>query len=192
MPKPHESSSQAMVTLPGLKDIFEALRQGRHLCQADGSLYRYLEDHRETFSDLFGQLGFELKKHRRDFYYFYSRNTISEKSERMAVFMFMLIEWITDQGHNIEEALMNQQFSFDELPHLTTQRHRDIMAQLGIFDGDGLRTVGTNMIRMGFAERVNDEVFAFRCPVYRFLDICQDIASSQTQNGPGEEGGNHE
>jgi hypothetical protein len=61
------------------------------------------------------------------------------------------------------------------------------MAQFGIYDGDGLRTVGTNMIRMGFAERVNDEVFAFRCPVYRFLDICQDIAHSQAQDGPGEE-----
>jgi hypothetical protein len=177
MPKPHESSSQAMVTLPGLKDIFEALRQGRHLCQADGSLYRYLEDHRETFTDLFGQLGFELKKHRRDFYYFYSRNTISEKSERMAVFMFMLIEWITDQGHNIEETLMNQQFNCDELPHLSTGRYRDILSQLSIFDRDGLVTIITNMARMGFVERVNEKTFAFRSPVYRFLDICQEIAS---------------
>jgi hypothetical protein len=180
-------SSRAMAPLPNLRGVFEALRQGRHLSRADGFLYQSLEDDREVFASLFDQLGFELKKHRRDFYYFCSPNTMSERSERIAVFMFILIEWITDQGHNIEEALMSQQFSFDELPHLTTQRHRDIMAQLGIFDGDGLRTVGTNMIRMGFAERVNDDVFAFRCPVYRFLDICQDIARSQAQDGPGEE-----
>jgi hypothetical protein len=185
-------SNQAMGTLPHLRGIFEALRQGRHLSRADGLLYQSLEDDREVFTSLFDQLGFELKKHRRDFYYFCSPNAMSERSERLAVFMFILIEWITDQGHNIEEALMSQQFSFDELPHLTTQRYCDYMAQLGILDSDGLRTIVTNMIRTGFAERVNDEVFAFRCPVYRFLDICQDIASSQTQNGPGEEGGDHE
>jgi hypothetical protein len=182
-----EPSSRAMATLPHLRDIFEALRQGRHLSLADGSLYQSLEDDREVFSNLFEQLGFELKKHRRDFYYFCSPNTMSERSERIAVFMFILIEWITDQGHNIEEALMNQQFISHELPHLTILRYRDILAQLGILDSDGLDTIVTNMIRMGFAERVNEKVFAFRCPVYRFLDICQDIACSQTQDGPGEE-----
>ncbi len=187
-----EPSSRAMATLPNLRGVFEALRQGRHLSRADGFLYQSLEDDREVFASLFDQLGFELKKHRRDFYYFCSPNTMSERSERIAVFMFILIEWITDQGHNIEEALMTQQFSFDELPHLTTQRYRDYMAQLGILDSDGLRTIVTNMIRTGFSERVNDEVFAFRCPVYRFLDICQDIARSQTQNGSGEEGEDNE
>jgi hypothetical protein len=180
-------SNQAMGTLPHLRGVFEALRQGRHLSLADGLLYQSLEDDREVFSNLFEQLGFELKKHRRDFYYFCSPNTMSERSERIAVFMFILIEWITDQGNNIEEALMSQQFISDELPHLTTLRYRDILAQLGILDSDGLDTIVTNMIRMGFAERVNEKVFAFRCPVYRFLDICQDIACSQTQDGPGEE-----
>jgi len=182
-----EHTNQAVTTLPGLKEIFEALRQGRHLCRADGQLYQQLEDHRKAFVNLFDQLGFELKKHRRDFYYFYSPNTISEKSERIAVFMFILIEWITDQGRNIEEALMNQQFNYDDLPHLTTARYRDILAQLNVFDGDGLVTIITNMARMGFAERINDQVFAFRSPVYRFLDICQDIARSQKQEEPAME-----
>lgn len=182
-----EPLSQAMATWPNLKDIFEALRQGRHLSRADGLLYQSLEGDREAFTNLFDQLGFELKKHRRDFYYFCCPNTLSERSERMAVFMFILIERITDQGYNIEEALMSQQFGFEELPHLTTLRYRDIMAQLNVLDSDGLGTIVTNMIRMGFAERVNDQVFAFRCPVYRFLDICQDIARSQTQDELGEE-----
>ena len=114
----------------------------------------------------------------------YSPYTMSEKSERIAVFMFILIEWITDQGQNIEEALMNQQFSYDELPHLTTARYRDILAQLNVFDTDGLATIVTNMARMGFAERINDQTFAFRSPVYRFLDICQDIARTQKQEEP--------
>jgi len=179
-----EHAHQAAATLPGLKEIFEALRQGRHLCLADGQLYQQLEDHREAFAGLFDQLGFELKKHRRGFYYFYSPYTMSEKSERIAVFMFILIEWITDQGQNIEEALMNQQFSYDELPHLTTARYRDILAQLNVFDTDGLATIVTNMARMGFAERINDQTFAFRSPVYRFLDICQDIARTQKQEEP--------
>jgi hypothetical protein len=100
------------------------------------------------------------------------------------VFMFILIESITDQGQAIEEALMNQQFNVDGLPHLTTVRYREYMAQLDILDDEGLDRIVTNMVRMGFADRVTDQVFAFRCPVYRFLDICLDIARNQKQKAP--------
>ena len=179
-----EHTNQAVTTLPGLKEIFEALRQGRHLCRADGQLYQQLEDHRKAFVNLFDQLGFELKKHRRDFYYFYAPNIMTEKSQRIALFMFILIQWITDQGQPIEEALMNQQFNYDELPHFKNARYQEMLAQLNVVDTDGLATIVTNMARMGFADRINDQIFAFRTPVYRFLDICQDIARSQKQDEP--------
>jgi hypothetical protein len=181
------SNNQAIMTLPGLKEIFEALRQGRHLCQADGRLYQQLDDHQETYTHLFDQLGFELRKHKRDFYYFYAPNATTDKSQRIAVFMFILIQHITDQGHPIEETLMNQQFNYNELPHLGSARYQEIMAQLGIVDTDDLATIVTGMARMGFVDRINDQTFAFRPPVYRFLDICQDIARYQTQTKPAAE-----
>lgn len=166
----------ALADFPGLKDIFEALRQGRHLCRADGTLYQQLDDHQAVYTHLFDQLGFELRKHTRDFYYFYAPNPLGDRSKRIAVFMFILIQSVTDQGQSIEEALMNQQFTYDELPHLSSARYQEIMAQLDVSDTDDLASIVTSMTRMGFADRINDQTFAFRTPVYRFLDICQDIA----------------
>ena|SRR3989339_1559736 len=177
MTNQHEDT-KAYINLPGLQEIFEALRQGRHICQGDGEIYRQLSERHDDFISLFSQLGFELKKHRRNFYYFHSSNTMSGQSEKMAVFMFILIESIADQGHNIEDTLMNQQFTYGNLSHLTIARYREIMNQLEIFDENGLIGIVSSMARIGFVECINDISFAFRSPIYRFLDVCQDIAQN--------------
>jgi len=179
MNKQDEINVRVFVELPSLQEIFEALRQGRHICQTDGHIYNHLNENYNAFNVLFGQLGFELKRHRRDFYYFHSPNSMSGQSEKMAVFMFILIEHIADKGHNIEDTLMNQQFAYNQLPHLKNARYRGIMSQLDVLDEDNLINIVTNMERTGFAERLNDSLFAFRCPIYRFLDICQDISIKQ-------------
>lgn len=168
-----------VVDLPGLQEIFEALRQGRHICQGDGKIYRQLSDHYNDFISLFRQLGFELKKHRRDFYYFHSPNSMSGQSEKMAVFMFILIESLADQGLAIEDTLMNQQFAYGNLPHLATARYREIMNQLEITNEDALIGIVNSMSRLGFVVGINDASFAFQTPVYRFLDICQDIVQNR-------------
>lgn len=175
----NNNSTTDLIQLPGLQEIFETLRQGRHICLADGRLYTQLSENYDAFGALFGQLGFDLKKHRRDFYYFHSANSMSGQSEKMAVFMFILIEHIADKGLNIEDTLMNQQFAYAELPHLKNARYKAMMSQLEVLDEDGLVGIVTAMDRTGFAERLNDSLFAFRSPVYRFLDICQEFALQQ-------------
>jgi hypothetical protein len=182
-----ENTVKAFVELPGLQEIFEALRQGRHICQTDGAIYYNLKENHKAFTALFAQLGFELKKHRRDFYYFHSSNSMSGQSEKMAVFMFILIEHIADKGYNIESTLMNQQFAYNQLPHLKNARYKSIMSQLDVLDEDGLISIVTSMDRTGFAERINDSSFAFKSPIYRFLDICQDISVKQKTNTSLEE-----
>ena len=184
MPNTDVPDQPALMDFPGLKDIFEALRQGRHLCRADGALYQQLGDHREIYTHLFEQLGFELRKHKRDFYYFYAPNALGDRSKRIAVFMFILIQRMTDQGQPIEETLMNQQFTYDELPHLSSARYQEIMAQLDVSDSNDLVNIVTSMVRMGFVDRINDQTFAFRTPVYRFLDICQEIARRDRPTEP--------
>jgi hypothetical protein len=179
MNKQDDADVKTFVELPGLREIFEALRLGRHICQPDGRIYNQLNENYDAYNALFAQLGFDLKKHRRDFYYFHSPNSMSGQSEKMAVFMFILIEHIADKGHNIEETLMNQQFAYNQLPHLKNARYKNIMNQLDVLDEDGLIDIVANMDRTGFAEHLNDSSFAFRSPIYRFLDICQDISLKQ-------------
>lgn len=173
-----QKKNNLFVDLPWLQEIFEELRQGKHICQADGDLYFQLCERHNDFTALFRQLGFELKKHRRGFYYFHSSSNMSGQAEKIAVFMFMLIEHIADQGDNIEDALMNRQFPYSDLPHLSTDRYRAIMNQLEIMDEEGLRDVLRSMARIGVVDCINDSLFAFRSPVYRFLDICQEITTA--------------
>jgi hypothetical protein len=177
MYKQSDTSVKTFTELPDLQEIFESLRQGRHICQLDGRIYHQLSENYNTYYALFDKLGFALKKHRREFYYFHSTNSMSVQSEKMAVFMFILIEYIADQGHNIEDTLMNQQFAFNQLPHLKNARYKNIMSQLNVLEEEDLINIISHMDRTGFAERLNDAYFAFRSPVYRFLDICQDISS---------------
>lgn len=179
MNKQDSSDAKVFVDLPGLQEVFEALRYGRHICQIDGRIYNQLNENYKAYTALFAQLGFELKRHRRDFYYFHSSNSMSGQSEKMAVFMFILIEHIADKGLNIEDTLINQQFAYSQLPHLKNARYKGIMSQLDVTEEDGLFNIVTNMDRTGFAERLNDSSFAFRSPIYRFFDICQDIAAKQ-------------
>lgn len=174
-----QKNNNLFVDLPRLQEIFEELRQGKHICQADGDIYFQISERHNDFTALFRQLGFELKKHRRGFYYFHhSSSNMSTQAEKIAVFMFMLIEHLADQGDNIEDALMNRQFAYSDLPHLSTDRYRAIMHQLEIIDEEDLHDVLKNMARIGVVDCINDSVFAFRSPVYRFLDICQEIATA--------------
>ena len=77
--------------------------------------------------------------------------------------------------------------AINQLPHLKNARYKNNMSQLDVLDEDGLANIVTSMVRTGFAERLNDSSFAFRSPVYRFLDICQDISVKQKRNASLEE-----
>jgi len=168
-------SQDSPFALPQLSLIFDALRRGRHLCSEDGKPYWALRDHFDAFQDLFHQLGFRLEQHPRDFFYFRGKDSLSPQASKMAVFVFVLIEALSDQGEPVVESMMTQVFSVPDLPHLKGARYRAYLKEAGAATDDDLRAIVRQMDRFGFAERLTDDTFRFRAPAYRFFDICIEI-----------------
>jgi hypothetical protein len=167
--------------LPRLKEVFEALRRGRHLCPEDGDLYWALRDHHEAFRDLFAHLGFRLEAHPRDFFYFAGEGGLSDASSRMALFAFILIEALADQGAAVEESLMTRTFSLPELPHRKGERYRAYLKEAGVEGEEGLDGILRNLERFGFAHRTGKTSFRFRPPAYRFLDLCHQVLAEERE-----------
>jgi hypothetical protein len=161
--------------LPHLVEIFDALRRGRHLCSADGEIYRALRENLDSYLDLFHHLGFSLQVHQRDFFYFRGKDSLSPQASRMAVFVFILIESLSDQGEPVVDTLMTRTFSIPELPHLKSARYRAYLKEAGATSEDELRGIVRQLDRFGFIQRVTDDSFTFRTPAYRFFDLCIEI-----------------
>ena len=110
----------------------------------------------------------------------------------MAVFTFILVESLADQGKQVEETLMTHTFTVIELPHLSTDRFIAYMRDVGVTSLDDLRQVLKNMRRLGFVEMVGDDLFRFRTPAYRFLDLCSELAAEHEDAAPDGDAGEEE
>lgn len=161
--------------LPHMAEVFEALRKGRHVCLEDGALFLALREHRNDYEMLFTNLGFQFIEHPRGFFYFMGDSQLSDSSERMAVFMFVLIEALATQGDPVEEALMTRRFDPRELPHFQAARSRQYMIEVGVPTPDDLPNLLKTMDRLGFLDLAPDGSFRFRLPVCRFLELCTDF-----------------
>ncbi|MCP3930251.1 MAG: hypothetical protein GY705_14250 [Bacteroidetes bacterium] len=157
--------------LPNLAEIFDNLRKGKHICPEDKELYYPLEQEYEAFNDLFRNLGFDLVKHPRNFYYFHSDISFTPIARRASVFMFILIEHLASEGVMVEEALTSGSISIDSLPHEENSRYQRYMDEAGITVDKSINI----LVRLGFAEFQSKDNFRFRAPVYRFIDLCLQI-----------------
>lgn len=166
---------RAPASLPHLREIFDLLRRGRHIAEADADVYWALKDNLDKYVAFFDQLGFTLTAHGRGFYYFHEPVTFSDRSRRMAVFMFVLIEHLADHGESIEDTLLSHTFRVEDLPHFTSDRYRGYMKEAGIADSADLLNVLRGMELLGFVRREDDSALRFLRPIYRFLDLCLEM-----------------
>lgn len=164
-----------MSELPELKEVFGRLRSGRHVSSEDGAIYRALAEHEDEFRILFDSLGFVLLRHSRDFFYFKGSSGYSSFGTRIAVFFFILVEWIAERGDRLEETLLTQSFLIADLPHFQRERYRKYMAEAGMENEDSLHNLFQRMERLGFLRRENEHSLRFRTPAYRLLDLCAEI-----------------
>jgi len=167
----HETSPFA---LPNLKEIFKQLRTGRHIAIEDGIFFQDLIKHEAIFSDLFENLGFELEKHAKGFFFFRGDEKVGDSAASMALFMFILVDFLAGKGAPIEESIMSNEFTLDELPHLTAERYVILMKEGGVSDDEGLGRLLKRMERLGFIS-YKESCIRFRTPAYRFLDLCLQI-----------------
>jgi hypothetical protein len=172
--------------LPLLSDVFDALRRGQHLCAEDGKPYWALRENLAAYQDLLHHLGFRLEAHPRDFFYLRGRDSLSPQASRMAVFVFILIESLADQGEPVVDTLMTRTFAIPELPHLQGARYRAYLKEAGTGSEEELRGIVRQLERFGFARRLTDDTFRFRTPAYRFFDLCIEILT-RNDTPPAEE-----
>ena len=98
----------------------------------------------------------------------------------MALFVFILMEFLEGQGEAVAESILTKEFDLADMPHFSTERYRLYMKESGILNEEDLEKVVNNLVRFGFAVR-RGGAFRFRSPVYRFFDICHSILQADQQ-----------
>lgn len=174
--KPEEKNDGVM-DLPHLAEVFEALRRGKHLSSRDGDLFHALKKHESLFESLFAKLGFKMVHHTRDFFYFLDTSNFTDLSAKIAVFIFILVEYLADQGDTVEDTVMTRRFAYKDLPHLQGERYQTYMREAGVTTPEDLAAIVRTMERFGFTRRTDSETFCFDVPIYRFLDLCMEMAT---------------
>ena len=179
-----DGNNDSILELPKLAEIFEALRRGKHLSVRDGDLYHALKRQSSQYEAIFDKLGFKLVHHPRDFFYFFDTSNFTELSARMAVFMFILVESLADKGDSVEETVLTRRFTYKDLPHLQGERCQTYMREAGVTTSEDLAKIVQTMERFGFARRMDEESFVFEVSIYRFLDLCMEMAAdAEEQQG---------
>src|SRR5437773_64830 len=168
-----------MNTLPHLRAIFEKLKTGYHLSHEDGPLHSALmSDTDNSYGNYFAAIGLTLVRHHREFFYFEAedRDPESKLLPKVAVFSYILIDHVANQGQAVEDTLMTSTFSLRGLPHFALDSHRALLRQVELLEPDDLRGVVNYLERIGWAKWVAFEEFQFLRPFYRMLEKCLELS----------------
>lgn len=162
--------------LPEKLDLaFQFLSRGRHITIEDGEVWQLLNNSISEYQEVFRALGFELVGDSRGFFYFHgSTRGLSDGTEKLALFIYVLVDWLADNGDNIIESLFAKEYDANALPHLTNDRYKGYMSQVSVSDQKELNLIIKNMNNLGFAKITEQEPLKFRflSPIWRMLETC--------------------
>ncbi|WP_028239633.1 Mks condensin complex protein MksE [Stutzerimonas azotifigens] len=157
-----------------LAPIFRELFKGYHVSRRDPELYTQLSNLQDPYRALFRALGFELVCDTRGFYYFVPEQMgaqVNKTAQRLALFTFILVEHLADQGRDPLAVLDGGSLGRDELPPLL-DKYRDLFLQAEVTSQDELEEkILRRLTQLGFAAEDNG-VYRFLPPMHRFLDVC--------------------
>ena len=165
--------------LSHLAPIFRELFKGYHVSRRDPELYAQLSNFQDQYRALFKALGFELVCDTRGFYYFVPDTAITsaqvnKTAQRLALFTFIIVEHLADQGRDPIAVLDGGSLGRDELPSLL-EKYRDLFVQAEVTTQDELEEkIMRRMTQLGFASEDNG-VYRFLPPMHRFLDVCLSV-----------------
>lgn len=160
-----------------LAPIFRELFKGYHISRRDPELYAQLSNSQDQYRTLFKALGFELVCDTRGFYYFVpdlAAAQVNKTAQRLALFTFILVEHLADQGRDPVAVLDGGSIGREELPSML-EKYRDLFLQAEVQSQEELEEkIMRRMTQLGFAsEEVG--VFRFLPPMHRFLDVCLSV-----------------
>ena len=160
--------------LTQLAPIFRELFKGYHISRAAPELYTQLSNQQDAYRALFKSLGYELVCDSRGFYYFVPEQMgaqVNKTAQRLALFTFILVEHLADQGRDPLAVLDGGSLGRDELPPLL-EKYKDLFLQAEITSQDELEEkVMRRLTQLGFASEDNG-IYRFLPPMHRFLDVC--------------------
>lgn len=163
--------------LSHLAPIFRELFKGYHVSHRDAELYSQLSNQQDQYRTLFKALGFDLVCDTRGFYYFVPEQMgaqVNKTAQRLALFTFIIVEHLADQGRDPLAVLDGGSLGRDELPPLL-DKYRDLFLQAEVQSQDELEEkVMRRITQLGFASEDNG-IYRFLPPMHRFLDVCLSV-----------------
>lgn len=163
--------------LSQLAPIFRELFKGYHVSRRDAELYSQLSNQQDQYRTLFKALGFDLVCDTRGFYYFVPEQMgaqVNKTAQRLALFTFIIVEHLADQGRDPLAVLDGGSLGRDELPPLL-EKYRDLFLQAEVQTQDELEEkVMRRLTQLGFASEDNG-IYRFLPPMHRFLDVCLSV-----------------
>lgn len=163
--------------LAQLAPIFRELLKGHHISRATPELYTPLSAQQDAYRALFRAQGFELVCDSRGFYYFVPEqmaSQVNKTAQRLALFTFILVEHLADQGRDPLSVLDGGSLGRDELPPLL-DKYQDLFLQAEVTSQDELEEkILRRLVQLGF---IRDEhgICQFLAPMHRFLDVCLSV-----------------
>src|SRR3990167_7602849 len=163
--------------LTQLAPIFRDLFKGYHVSRRAPELYAQLSNQQDQYRALFKALGYELVCDSRGFYYFVPElmgAQVNKTAQRLALFTFILVEPLADQGRDPLAVLDGGSLGRDELPALL-EKYRDLFLQAEVTSVEELEEkVMRRLNQLGFASEDNG-IYRFLAPMHRFLDVCLSV-----------------
>ncbi len=163
--------------LTQLAPIFRELFKGYHISRSNPELYAQLANQQDQYRGLFKALGYELTCDSRGFYYFVPEQMgaqVNKTAQRLALFTFILVEHLADQGRDPLAVLDGGSLGRDELPALL-EKYKDLFLQAEVTTQDELEEkVMRRLTQLGFASEDNG-IYRFLAPMHRFLDVCLSV-----------------
>jgi hypothetical protein len=160
-----------------LAPIFRELFKGYHVSRRDAELYSQLSNLQEAYRALFKALGYELVCDPRGFYYFVPEQIgaqVNKTAQRLALFTFIIVEHLADQGRDPLAVLDGGSLGRDELPPLL-EKYRELFLQAEVQTQEELEEkVMRRMTQLGFATE-EQGTYRFLPPMHRFLDVCLSV-----------------
>ena len=160
-----------------LAPIFRELFKGYHVSRRDAELYSQLSNLQDAYRALFKALGYELVCDPRGYYYFVPEQIgaqVNKTAQRLALFTFIIVEHLADQGRDPLAVLDGGSLGRDELPPLL-DKYRELFLQAEVQTQEELEEkVMRRMTQLGFACEEN-ATYRFLPPMHRFLDVCLSV-----------------
>ncbi|MDB6049297.1 MAG: chromosome partitioning protein [Pseudomonas sp.] len=160
-----------------LAPIFRELLKGYHISRRDPELYAQLSNSQDQYRTLFKALGYELVCDTRGFYYFVpelAAAQVNKTAQRLALFTFIIVEHLADQGRDPVAVLDGGSLGRDELPSLL-EKYRDLFVQAEVQTQEEMEEkIMRRMTQLGFASEETG-IYRFLPPMHRFLDVCLSV-----------------